>query len=197
MFHSRSRAAITGATTGAAILLAVPVVALGQVPGVDKVVGGVNQAAQDVVQAAPAPPVRLPAPATAPKPAAPAAPAPAPAASAPSAPVPAAQAPARSATASGSQSSGGTTGAHASGAHSKAGGQSGGVNAHAAGDQAASGPDASASQTDTEIADDPASAPREASPDTLPFTGLQLALLLLAGTAALAAGSVLRRTARP
>ena len=64
-------------------------------------------------------------------------------------------------------------------------------------DQDVSGPGASASQTDTQIADDPASAPREASPDTLPFTGLQLTLMLLAGAAALAAGSVLRRTARP
>jgi len=71
------------------------------------------------------------------------------------------------------------------------------VRAHAAAGQEASGPGASASQTDTQIADDPASAPRDASPDTLPFTGLQLALMLLAGMAALAAGSVLRRTARP
>ncbi len=149
--HSRSRAAVTVAATGAAILLAVPVVALGQVPGVDQVVGGVNQAVQDVVKAAPAPPVRLPAPAQAPKPA-PVAPAPAPAASAPapSAPAPAAQAPTRSATASASQSSGGTTSAHASGGtRSKAGEQGGGVRAHAAADQDASGPGASASQTDT------------------------------------------------
>ena len=190
MFHSRSRAAVTGAATGAAVLLAVPVMALAQVPGVDQVVGGVNQAAQDVVQAAPAPPVRLPAPAPAPTPAAPA-PAPAASAPAPSAPATAA-APTRSATASGSQASGGTTSAHpAGGKSSTAGGHSGGVRAHAA----AGG--ASASQTDTQIADAPASVPRDASPDTLPFTGLQLALMLLAGMAALAAGSVLRRTARP
>jgi hypothetical protein len=31
----------------------------------------------------------------------------------------------------------------------------------------------------------------------LPFTGLQLAMLLLTGLAAVAAGSVIRRTARP
>jgi len=55
--------------------------------------------------------------------------------------------------------------------------------------------DASAAETDTQIADDPASAPRDASPATLPFTGLQLALVLLAGLAAIAAGTVIRRAA--
>jgi hypothetical protein len=38
--------------------------------------------------------------------------------------------------------------------------------------------------------------PADASPATLPFTGLQLALLALAGCAAAAAGLTLRRTAR-
>ena len=37
--------------------------------------------------------------------------------------------------------------------------------------------------------------PEDASPDTLPFTGLQLALIALAGIAALAAGLTLRRSA--
>ena len=71
------------------------------------------------------------------------------------------------------------------------------MQAHAAADKSASsGPKASDAQTDTQIADDPASIPQDASPETLPFTGLQLALLLLAGAAAVAAGSVLRRTVR-
>lgn len=183
MFNLRSRAAFAGVTAGA-VLLAVPVVALGQVPGVDQVVGGVNQAAHDVVRAAP--PVRLPAPAPQP---APAAPAPAPAASAPA---PAASAPAatptRGAAASASQGSGGSAGtasAHAaSGKRAKSGA---GVQAHAATDNGASGSEANVSQTDTHIADDPASATSEASPETLPFTGLQLALVLMAGLAAVAA----------
>ena len=202
MFDLRSRAAIAGVTTGAAVLLAVPVVALGQVPGVDQVVGGVNQAAQDVVKAAPAPPVSLPAPAPAPAPKpAPAAPAPAPAASAPApaAQAPAASAPARSAPATasqGSNGSGGTT--HASGKRSRSSGERSGARVHAAAaaDKKASGPKASDAQTDTQIADEPASMPRDASPETLPFTGLQLALLVLAGLTAVATGSVVRRAAR-
>jgi hypothetical protein len=197
MSDLRSRAVVFGVTSGAAVLLAVPVVALAQVPGV--VVGGVNQA-QDVVRAAPAPPLSLPAPAPAPKPA-PAAPAPAPAASAPA---PAASAPAtaqtRSAPATAPQGSGGpagTTRAHAaSGKHAKADGERSGVRADAAADKDAAGTEATAAQTDTQIANDPASTPRDASPATLPFTGLQLALMLLVGAAAVAAGSVLRRTAR-
>jgi hypothetical protein len=71
------------------------------------------------------------------------------------------------------------------------------VHAHAAADNGASGSEANAAQTDTQIADDPASATSDASPETLPFTGLQLAMVLMAGLAAVAAGSVLRRTARP
>jgi hypothetical protein len=194
MYNVRSRAAFAGVTTGAAALLAVPVVALGQVPGVDQVVGGVNNAAQGVVQAAPAPPVRLPAPSAGPKPAA-SAPAPAPAASPPA---PAASAPptasTRSAPATASQGSGRSTSSAgalaAGGERSQADAGTSGVRAHPASDKAAS-------QTDTQIADEPASAPRDASPTMLPFTGLQLAMLLLTGLAAVAAGSVIRRTARP
>ena len=70
------------------------------------------------------------------------------------------------------------------------------MRAHAAADNGASGSEADAAQTDTQIADDPASATSEASPATLPFTGLQLALVLMAGLAAVAAGSVLGRAAR-
>jgi hypothetical protein len=94
MFELRSRAAVTGVATGAA-LLALPVVAWGQVPVVDQVVGGVNQAADQVVQAAPVP---LPAPpaVSVPKPAAPAPAVPAPPAAAPQAPSVAAPAPAGS-----------------------------------------------------------------------------------------------------
>ena len=38
--------------------------------------------------------------------------------------------------------------------------------------------------------------PEDASPDTLPFTGLQLVLIAMAGLVALAGGLVLRRSAR-
>jgi hypothetical protein len=38
--------------------------------------------------------------------------------------------------------------------------------------------------------------PEDASPATLPFTGLQLALIAIAGLAALAGGLTLRRTVR-
>ena len=39
-------------------------------------------------------------------------------------------------------------------------------------------------------------APEGANPDTLPFTGLQLALIAMAGLAALAGGAALRRGTR-
>jgi hypothetical protein len=50
----------------------------------------------------------------------------------------------------------------------------------------------SASDTASEAVDLAA----DASPDTLPFTGLQLAMLVMAGLAALAGGLALRRSAR-
>jgi hypothetical protein len=100
MLDVRSRAGVIAVTTSAAVLVGLPVVAFGQVPGVPQVVGGVTETADSLVQAPVAPPP-LPAPAPAPAPApVPAAPAPAPApqvqAPAPpsAAPKPAAQAPA-------------------------------------------------------------------------------------------------------
>jgi hypothetical protein len=181
------------------LLLSLPVVAVGQVPGVDQVVGGVNQAARGVIQAAPAPPVRLPAaPAPAPRSApVPAAPAPAPAAPVPSASAPPA-APAGSAPAFGSQASDGSasggTSARTSGKRANGGSH---VQALAASDKKASASqDSGAMPTDTQIADEAASVPRDASPDTLPFTGLQLALVLMAGMTALAVGAVTRRAVR-
>ena len=66
MFDLRSRAGIVGVATGAA-LLALPVVAAGQVPVVDQVVGGVTRTAQ-ILAPAPVPPVTLPAPAATPAP---------------------------------------------------------------------------------------------------------------------------------
>jgi hypothetical protein len=83
MFDLRSRAGIVGVATGTA-LLALPVVAAGQVSVLDQVVGGVNQTAQGLAPA-PVPPVTLPAP-----PAKPAPPVPVPAVRAPASPGPAA-----------------------------------------------------------------------------------------------------------
>jgi hypothetical protein len=74
MLDVRSRAGIVAVTTGAALLLALPVVAAGQGPGVGQVVGGVKE---KVEGAAPGPPVGVPAPpVNLPAPAAPRAPAP-------------------------------------------------------------------------------------------------------------------------
>jgi hypothetical protein len=44
------------------------------------------------------------------------------------------------------------------------------------------------------VVSDTVELPAEANPETLPFTGLPLALMTLAGLAALAAGLALRRT---
>ncbi len=57
MIDVRSRRAAAAVATSAAVLLSVPVVAAGQVPGVDQVVGGVQQTAESLVPA-PAAPVR-------------------------------------------------------------------------------------------------------------------------------------------
>src|SRR5688500_14669511 len=61
MHALRSRTGVVSITVSAAVLLALPVVASGQVPGVDKVVGGVTDTAQSVAPvsvppALPAPP---------------------------------------------------------------------------------------------------------------------------------------------
>ena len=50
--------------------------------------------------------------------------------------------------------------------------------------------------TDVEIADGTADAPGDASPATLPFTGLQLALMGMLGLMAVAGGALLRRGVR-
>jgi hypothetical protein len=52
------------------------------------------------------------------------------------------------------------------------------------------------SPTDVEIADQAAEAPEGASPASLPFTGLQLLLMGMAGLAAIAGGGMLRRASR-
>ena len=156
---------------------------------------------------------RAPAPVPAPAPA-PAAPAPAPAPalqlpSAPSAaPKPAAQAPAarhrrqatrlaqvRGAGAASKRSSGGGKAAarrtaNAADRSAKRGGHRGGAKAKASGD-AGSPPaeDAGQRRADVAIASQEADAlPDDASPAKLPFTGLQLALMAIAGLAALVGG---------
>ena len=50
--------------------------------------------------------------------------------------------------------------------------------------------------TDVEIADQAVDAPEDASPASLPFTGLQLLLMGMVGLAAIAGGGVLRRASR-
>jgi hypothetical protein len=76
------------------------------------------------------------------------------------------------------------------------------VKAHSASDARAR---ASQDASQDDSADEPAGSdaggqavdlPKDASPATLPFTGLQLALIAMAGLAALAGGFTLRRSAR-
>jgi hypothetical protein len=218
MLDVRSRTGIVAVTTGAALLLALPVVAVGQVPDVGGVVGGVKE---KVESAAPAPPVSVPAPPVKlPAPAAPPAPAPkaqgsppaqGPSAQAPAAPPQAPPAHARSkkpANAGGGERPGPVPspsqnepaagqGGGSDDGRSKAGGGDG-----AAGDGGGGhGKTTNVSQdggapTDVEIADQTAEAPVDASPSTLPFTGLQLALMVALGLAALGTGLALRRGAR-
>ena len=74
MHAFRSRVGVVSVATGTAILLALPVVATGQVPGVDQVVGGVTETAQSIAPAAPAlpaPPAQVQVPAPKPPAAAP------------------------------------------------------------------------------------------------------------------------------
>jgi hypothetical protein len=201
MLKVRSRSGVVGVTAGAAALLALPVVAAGQVPVVDQVVGGVTQTAQSL-----APPPAPALPAGAPALPAPAAPRPAPATPAPasSAPTPAP----RQVTATGAPgpaSAGGGSARGGSGAGSRSAEKrsASGVTARAAQSEADaaqsddSEPGASrgdgAGTTDVEIADGEAG--DDASPGALPFTGFQLVLLAMIGLGAIAGGAALRRVA--
>ena len=204
MFVVRSRAGVAGVTAGAAVLLALPVVAAGQVPVVDQVVGGVAETAQSL--AAPAPATK-PAPSPAPPASAPAAnpaPPPAPSAAAPAPPA-AGSAPAaapRQVTAAGALGSGGARSGSRQPAGATSAAKGGSENVTRAKRRAGSEERATAAQddgagrTDVEIASQPADLPEDASPDTLPFTGLQLALIAMIGLAAIASGAALRRGAR-
>ena len=205
MIDVRSRAGVVAVTAGAAVLLAMPVVALGQVPGVDEVVGGIQERVEGVAPAPvaplPAPPVSLPAPPPAPAPksqsggsapAAPAPPAPAPAPSPQSTPA---------ASPGGGEPSRSATVAASSKRVSAASGGGRGEERRARADEALGGKTANASQdggapTDVEIAGQRTDAPEAANPSTLPFTGLQLAMLGVLGLAALVAGLALRRGVR-
>jgi hypothetical protein len=194
MFDLRSRAGIAGFATGAT-LLALPVVAVGQVPVVDQVVGGVTETAQRLARA-PVPPVTLPAPVAkpappAPVPALPAPPSPGPAASAP------APAPAPRAAAAPAVSAGDRTPPSPPAEAKASGNERGGATARAASGEGASeaqshsAGDQGTGATDVEIAT--ADSGDAGGPAALPFTGLQLVLLGMAGLAALAGGALLRR----
>ena len=214
MFDLRSRAGIVGVATGAA-LLALPVVAAGQVPVVDQVVGGVTRTAQ-ILAPAPVPPVTLPAP-----PATPAPPAQVPALGAPASPglaappagsQAAAAAPRQGASTRAPSLSGGgraarSPGARASRAKAETRQHHGTVTAGAASDESASAaqaesaaaPSAGASGADDAAATDVEIAAADSGDQggaaALPFTGLQLVLIGMAGLATLAGGALLRRAA--
>jgi hypothetical protein len=220
MLDVRSRAGVIAVTTSAAVLVGLPVVAFGQVPGVPQVVGGVTETANSLVQAPVAPP-SLPAPAPAPAPApVPAAPAPAPApqvqAPAPpsAAPKPAAQAPAAQAPAASNpgsaqaRSAGTATGSSGGSAKASARRSATAADRSSKGDgrrderaKAMASGDAGQAPTEQSAAgSEPAFAsqgvdelPDDASPANLPFTGLQLALMAIIGVAALVVGVALRR----
>jgi pyruvate dehydrogenase E2 component (dihydrolipoamide acetyltransferase) len=176
MHAFRSRVGVVSATAGAPVVLVLPVVAAGQVPVVDQVVGGVTQPADAVapapaVPALPAPPAPLQVPVANAPAAAPAAPAPA--APAPAAPAPAAQrqsAPAAAAQAAPSDKR--SSARNGPEARSAARGES-----HVMARGASDAP-ARASQDDSagegagfDAASQSADLPEDASPATLPFTG--------------------------
>ena len=198
MFDLRSRAGIGGVATGTA-LLALPVVAAGQVPVVDQVVGGVTQTAQSLAPA-PVPPVTLPAPPAKPDPPVPVPAVPAPASPSPAGPPAAAPAPVTSAraaaapTISASDRTPPSPAPKAKGSGKQRGGATAG---------AASGGAASDAQSDSAVGQGTASDVQiaaagpgnEGGPSALPFTGLQLVLIGMAGVAALAGGALLRRAA--
>ena len=199
MHALRSRTGVVSITVGAAVLLALPVVAAGQVPGVGQVVGGVKETAESIA------PVPLPAPAAPPTVNAPDAPAPGvqngppPAAQAPAARQDAGQAPSAGAPAA-PRGAAPAASSSAAGSAAKATAAQGGGSGRADG---ASDAPARASQDDSggESADSGATTAvadlsDDAGADTLPFTGLQLMLVLMSGLAALAGGFVIRRSAR-
>jgi hypothetical protein len=221
MLDVRSRAGVIAVTTSAAFLVGLPVVAFGQVPIVEPVVNGVTETADSIVQAPvappplPAPPAPVPAP-----PPAPAAPAPAPAPqvqlpAAPSAPKPAAQPPAAPAPAAGNAGAVQTRGAGAASKRSGGGGKEAAHRSAKAADRSAkrgehrgdrakakasgdAGPtpaeEQAAGGSEAALASQEADAlPDDASPAKLPFSGLQLALMAIAGLAALMGGTALRR----
>ena len=200
MFDLRSRAGIVGFATGAT-LLALPVVAAGQVPVVDQVVGRLTETAQSLAPA-PVPQVSLPAPVAtpappAPVPALPAPPSPGPAAPAPAPAPPPASAPAPRVAAAPAISAGDRTPPSPPAEAKASGRQRGGATARAASGEVASeaqsdlAGDQGTGTTDVEIAT--ADSADAGGPAALPFTGLQLVLLGMAGLAALAGGALLRR----
>jgi pyruvate dehydrogenase E2 component (dihydrolipoamide acetyltransferase) len=221
MLNVRSRAGVIAVTTSAAVLVGLPVVASGQVPVVEPVVNGVTETANDIVQTPSLPAAPVPAPAPAPAPAVPA-PAPAPApqvqlpAPQPAAPKPAAQAPAAKAPASGNTGSAQSHGARAgSSKRSRAGGKAAARRSAKAADRSAKrgakrgdrakarasgdagsprAEERAGGSSDVAIASQEADAlPDDASPAKIPFTGLQLGLMAIAGLAALVGGMALRR----
>ena len=217
MFNVRSRAGVVAVTAGATLLVALPVVSLGAVPAVNHLPGHANETARDVVTSAPKPslPAHAQAPAVRP---APRAQTPANSDSAPTRPT---RAP-RSAPAGGHSGAPHHSSQSRGRGHSRArarGHAGGSPQGEAAGQddqapqasdkkrKAASGDDTNAAPepgdetvsgpaSDVEIADGTADAPRDASPATLPFTGLQLALMGMFGLMAVAGGALLRRGAR-
>ena len=196
MFDLRSRAGIVGFATGAT-LLALPVVAAGQVPVVGQVVGGVTETAQSLAPV-PVPQVALPVPVATP---APPAPVPGPALPAPPSPGPAAPAPAPAPAprvAAAPASSAGDRTPPSPPAKARASGKQ----PDRATARAASGEVASEAQSDsagdqgtgtTDVEIETADSGDAGGPAALPFTGLQLVLLGMAGLAALAGGALLRR----
>jgi hypothetical protein len=196
MHALRSRTGVVSITVSAAVLLALPVVAAGQVAGVDKVVGGVTDTAESVapvpLPALPAPPAQAPAskpPAAAP---APAQAAPAPKAAAPAAPRESATAAAPRAASSSGKASGRRVSASQAAAE-----DDGAVRARSASDAPAraSQDDSADESGGSDLATATGDLGEDAGPGTLPFTGLRLVLILMVGLAALAGGFALRRSA--
>jgi len=220
MFNVRSRAGVVAVTAGATLLVALPVVSLGAVPAVDHLPGHANETARDVVTSAPKPslPAHAQAPAVRP---APRAQTPANSDSAPTRPTQAprsapaddhSRAPQHSSQSRGRGHSRARAGGSPQGEAASPQGEAAGQDDQApqAADKkrkAPSGDDTNAAPesgdetvsglaTDVEIADGSAAAPRDASPATLPFTGLQLALMGMFGLMAVAGGALLRRGVR-